>query len=117
MKIWVDGSLACTCVVLEDNTILVDSLEHSNHKLTTNQAEYHAIIRGLGEAHKRRYNNVEIFSDSKLAVDQLNNMVSCYDRNLYNLRSIVRQITTLFHEVRFTWIPREQNPAGLVLDG
>jgi ribonuclease HI len=80
--------------------------------LTNNQAEYKAIIAALQEL-----TDIEmtIYSDSLLAVKQLDREYKIRNSELRKLASKVR-ILSRNRKITFKWIPREKNLAGKMLD-
>ena len=83
----------------------------SRKGLTNNQAEYTAILQALKTVPSGR--EVELFSDSELAVNQLKGR---YKIRNQELREYSQKIWKVIHdhklEVKFSWIPRSQNKAG-----
>jgi ribonuclease HI len=80
--------------------------------LTNNQAEYKAIIAALQELTDV---DVTIYSDSLLAVKQLEREYKIRNSELRKLASKVRTLSR-DREIIIKWIPREENLAGKVLD-
>jgi len=85
------------------------------NKATNNQAEYLAIIFALKKI-KQIYGNkecklieVEINSDSKLVVFQMNNIYKIKEEDIKNLFIELHNLTLDFKKVSFNYIPREQN--------
>jgi ribonuclease HI len=80
---------------------------------SNNFAEYLALIQGLNYALESDYNNIEIYSDSKLIVEQVTGRwkVKCCDLKDLAQSSITRmqQIRKSGVQVTIKWIPREQN--------
>jgi ribonuclease HI len=85
----------------------------SEHGITSNEAEYTAVHVAL-EAAKTK--DIEILSDSKLVVNQLNREWHIKDDRM---RELFDKVQALIRErglkVKFTWVPREENPAGKYL--
>lgn len=81
--------------------------------LTNNEAEYLAIYSALSAAEDK---DVEILSDSDLAVNQLNRK---YHIKKDSLRKLFDKIQDLINKkglnVKFVWVPREKNKAGKYL--
>lgn len=79
--------------------------------LTNNEAEYMAVVQALKENPK---DDIEIFSDSELMVNQLNQSYAIKEDRL---RKFAEEILSLCEgrEVSFTWVPREKNKAGKIL--
>lgn len=80
--------------------------------LTNNQAEYKAIIAALQELTDEE---MTIYSDSLLAVKQLEREYKIRNSELRKLASKVRSLSR-DREIMFKWIPREKNLAGKVLE-
>jgi len=108
MKIYVDGSGngKYGFFIEETNEAKVFIKED----ITNNQAEYLAILEVL----KLTNGNIEIYSDSKLVVNQLNHEWHIKEDNLRNLAVEVWKLIDN-RKVSFIWIPREQNKAGKLL--
>ncbi len=81
--------------------------------ITSNEAEYNAVINALESAEA---DEIEIFSDSKLVVNQLKREWHIKDTKMRVLFDEVQKIINdRGLKVEFTWIPREDNPAGKYL--
>ena len=108
MKVYIDGSGdgKYGFFIEETNEAKVFTKEG----ITNNQAEYLAVLEAL----KATTGNIKIYSDSKLAVKQLNHEWHIKDDNL---RSLAVEIWKLIgnRKVSFIWIIREQNKAGKLL--
>lgn len=79
--------------------------------ITSNEAEFLAVIQALEDNPE---DDIEIFSDSELMVNQLNqNYAIKEDR----LRKLAEEVWSLCEgrNVSFNWIRRENNKAGKVL--
>lgn len=112
MKIFTDGSGKTGKYIY-----VIDELGKSRPKIfqkkgiTNNEAEYLAVIQALKD---NPSDNIEIFADSELIVNQLNqNYAIKEDR----LRELAEEVWRLCEgrAVSFTWIPRSKNKAGKVL--
>ena len=91
-----------------------ESLYEASPGITSNQAEYMAVIAAL-----RRYagheGRVAIFSDSQNTVRQLNHE---YAINSPALRKLAREAWGLigaYRDLSIEWVPRKQNPAGRMM--
>ena len=116
MKIWTDGAgshspqqKARYCVVFEDGSEIVEDLPPGT---TNNQAEYAGLLRALRDMRSR---GAEIFTDSRLLVGQV---VEGWRVNAPHLREPVSEAQRSLRErgTTLTWIPREKNRAGKVLE-
>lgn len=95
------------------NETINESWSGQQPGLTNNETEYLAVYKAL-EATKSK--EVEILSDSKLVVNQLNREWHIKDASL---RELFDKIQNLIRErglvVEFKWVPRKNNPAGKYL--
>jgi ribonuclease HI len=93
---------------------------------TNNEAEYHALIRLLsilrdhlprrgGEL--RKMGEVKICSDSELLVKQMKGEYKVKEERLKQLRDEAKQMIEEMESVRLEWISRDENLAGLWLEG
>ena len=76
---------------------------------TNNEAEYQALLDGLGAAKEFNPKNLICFLDSSLVVNQLNGVFKIKEARL---RSLVFEVKTLergFRLIRYCYIPREKN--------
>jgi len=81
---------------------------------TNNQAEYDAVYFGLMSLINLKNNphcKIEVRSDSKLVVDQLNGDMKCSDERLQEKKQgILELVGTLPVPVEFRWMPRNSTP-------
>lgn len=114
MKIWVDANPKKVAYVREDE---VCEMNEILRPATNNEAEYMAILFALRT--NRDVRDIEIFSDSRIAVEQLNHNWHIKNKNLRRLAEAVwklvaernrRECTTTFIN-----ISRKQNKAGKML--
>lgn len=110
LKVYVDGSgktgAYCYLVAGGKPRLFMEK------NLTNNQAEYKAILATLRELPDRE---LTVYSDSQLAVRQLNGEYRIRDSRLKSLAEKVRGLSK-YRVINFKWIPREQNLAGKVLE-
>ncbi|XP_074351641.1 uncharacterized protein LOC141690770 [Apium graveolens] len=74
---------------------------------TNNEAEYEALIAGLGLAGTWRVKNLKVCEDSKLVVSQVKGEFEARDETMYV--RLVRAVMTQFDECHIEHIPREEN--------
>jgi ribonuclease HI len=95
---------------------------------TNNEAEYHALLEALALIARRwtdnatgrisdRVGEVLIRSDSKLVISQVKGEWRVDDPKLVELNSNARKSIGKLGQVRLEWVPRENNYAGLWLEG
>ena len=80
-------------------------------RLTNNEAEYKALLKALEVAKE----NDEILTDSQLLVGQLTKNYKVKAENLIPLYKQAKEMMGR-KRVKLTWIPREQNLAGKILE-
>ena len=121
-KIYCDGSHQHLCYVYEGQQPVVLDLKWSEaSKITGNQAEYYALISALQDAARKGMEELEMLADSQLMVRQLTPTAdgkyqyTTRNHRLQQLRGIVKSLEFEFTSVTYTWIPREQNLAGIEL--
>ena len=118
IRIYVDGSGQNSSGKGSASSFLIDGQkkQHVAHKdgLTNNQAEYGGILLALKAVGPK--SEVEILSDSELAVNQLTGRYKIRDPKLQELsQKITKTMQDRKLNVKFTWIPRNQNKAGKLL--
>ncbi|MDY6777407.1 MAG: ribonuclease HI family protein [Candidatus Nanohaloarchaea archaeon] len=99
------GPASYAYVIVRDNHVLHKTGNFLG-KATNNQAEYHAVINALQEAIDRGIEQADLYSDSKLLVNQLNNEWQVKDQDLQQLHGQVQDLLDRI-DVRFSHVPRE----------
>ena len=95
---------------------------------TNNEAEYYALLKVLALIAERwaqettgkvpsGAGEILIRSDSKLVVNQVSGEWQVKDSKLIELNSRARDSIRKIGSVRLEWVPREENLAGLWLEG
>lgn len=79
-------------------------------KGTNNIAEYKGLIDGLTEALRQGVTHLEVYGDSMLVI---NGMKKGYNPkgkpHLEKLKREALDLSKLFREIHYSWVPREQN--------
>jgi ribonuclease HI len=78
-------------------------------RVTNNQAEYMALIRGLEEAHRRGCNAILVLTDSELLVRQINGEYKVRDQKLQVLYEKVKTLLRNFPQWEIKHVEREKN--------
>ena len=109
-----------------------DTVDHGKFRIywqpigdrTNNEAEYYALLRALELIAEKatgkspgNIGEVLVRSDSKLVVNQVNGEWRVEDERLMDLSSQAREMIEKLGSVRLEWVPREENHAGLWLEG
>lgn len=76
---------------------------------TNNVAEYQGLIAGLKLAQQHAVQNLEVFLDSLLVVEQMKKNWKVKDADLRDLWTDAQALTKHFQQVTFHHIPREEN--------
>ncbi len=91
---------------------------------TNNEAEYYALLKALELIAEKvtgkgpgKMDEALVRSDSKLIVNQVNGLWRVEDERLMELSSQARDMIGKIGSVRLEWVPREENYAGLWLEG
>jgi len=85
--------------------------EHADYlgETTNNQAEYHAVIKGLTRAVALKSSDVEVVTDSELVVKQANGEYRVKNPDLAQRFLEMRNLCTRIGRVRFRHVRREMN--------
>ena len=88
---------------------------------TNNEAEYQALIDGLNYCIENSINEVDVFLDSKLVIEQVNKNYKVKAHNLKEFNSQVENMIKEFKYIEFNHVYREDNKradqlANLALD-
>jgi len=118
IRVYVDGSGQNSSGKGSASAFLIEGQkkQHVAHRdgLTNNQAEYGGILLALKAVGPK--SEVEILSDSELAINQLTGRYKIRDPELQELsRKITKVIQDRRLRVQFSWIPRSRNKAGKLL--
>ncbi|MFH1598090.1 MAG: ribonuclease HI family protein [Patescibacteria group bacterium] len=92
---------------LQDKTI--NEFSDFIGETTNGQAEYQAIILGLKKAKSLKYKIVELFADSQFIIEQLNGNYKIKEAGIVPLFIQAWNLHLDFDEIKFIFIPREQN--------
>jgi ribonuclease H / adenosylcobalamin/alpha-ribazole phosphatase len=87
---------------------------HSEHGLagddvTNNYAEYFCLVKALGYLDAHREEEIVVFSDSTLLVNQMAGRWKFKGGNYSEKYLEAKELALGFSKLRFEWIPREKN--------
>ena len=102
------GPSGAGIVLRAGDQILVERSEDVGYG-TNNQAEYRALLEGLGEAVQRGIRNLIVRSDSQLLVRQMLGEYKLKAKGLRALKAEADALCERLEDVRFEYIPRERN--------
>ncbi|XP_013709457.2 uncharacterized protein LOC106413181 [Brassica napus] len=80
-----------------------------NFKATNNESEYEALIAGLTVAHQMGAENIQVFSDSQLIINQVQGEYQAKDDSMIQYLAVAQRVIKKFKSCKLTQIPREQN--------
>lgn len=76
---------------------------------TNNQAEYTALKVGLEKALEMHAEEVEVYMDSLLVVNQMKGIFKVKNRDLWPIHDSIKQMVPKFKKISFGHVPRELN--------
>jgi ribonuclease HI len=103
------GPAGAGVYIESDGTRPVEELFEALGSTTNNVAEYRALILALRRAEELRADEVEIFSDSRLMVEQMNGRFRVKAAHLKLLLSEAVQRAKRFRKFSVTHVRRENN--------
>lgn len=114
MKLFFDGGFRPTTKKAAFGWVLLDKHDDVVHKrakmlppkTTINEAEYSGLIDGLKYLNENRIDDVKIFGDSLLVVNQLK---GSYRVKAKNLEKYHKKAKELIGKRQITWIKRTEN--------
>ena len=92
----------------EDGTVL-DARGEAIGVATNNQAEYRALLAGLGKALELGVGELDVVSDSELLVKQMRGEYRVKNRGLQELSLEAARLARALGRVRYTAVRREEN--------
>ncbi len=91
-----------------DNIVLKEHKEFLSD-MTSNQAEYRALIKALKMCRDMKFKAVKVFSHSELIINQLKGIYKVKNRHLLELFKEVKILEEFFNKVKYYYIPRSIN--------
>jgi ribonuclease HI len=81
----------------------------AGREVTNNYAEYFCLVRALERLKAHRDEEIRVFSDSTLLVNQMKGKWR-FKRGAYSEKYLeAKELAMSFPKLRFEWIPREKN--------
>ena len=109
------GSRICLVDTSEHKTIVKNRDPAFGEKLTNNELEYLAVLYALDYINNRhKKDNVTIYSDSKLIVNQINGEWRITTERLQPLYD--KCMKRMTDKIKIKWIRRDFNLAGIILE-
>lgn len=103
------GHAGIGIVILDQNNKEVLTYSKYLGVKTNNEAEYLALIELLEKAKELGIEEINIFGDSQLVVNQVNGNWRINQSHLFSLAQKVEELITQFKNISINWIPREKN--------
>ena len=104
-----NGSGAGILLQSPDGSFKVEYAIKLDFPTTNNEAEYEALIAGLGLARTMRVKNLKVYGDSRLVVLQVNGEFEAREENMMKYLRIAKAQMTHFEECQVEYVPREEN--------
>lgn len=95
----------------KEDTVLVDEGVYLG-VTTNNQAEYTALKLGLEKAVEMRAQNVQVYMDSLLVINQMKGIFKVKNRDLWPIHDAIKKLLPHFQQITFQHVPRELNKAA-----
>ena len=103
------GHSAAAYVIMDMNDNVVEQAGQYIGVATNNQAEYAAFDRALNRARELGIDEIELFSDSQLVVNQLKGVYKVKNQELLPYYQDVKELADSFKKITFNHVPRELN--------
>lgn len=103
------GPSASGFVILDEQERVIESWNKYLGITTNNQAEYHAFVAGLEWCKQHNVQEVEVFLDSLLVINQMKGVFKVKNRDLWTLHESAKKLQGSFKKISFTHVPRELN--------
>lgn len=124
-KLYTDGgsrgnpgpsALGYALLDMEDNVVEKDGFYLG--LTTNNQAEYQGLKYGLEQAKKLGVQELTVYMDSLLVVNQMKGIYKVKNRDLWPIHEAAKDLASQFKSISFVHVPRELNSIadGLVND-
>ena len=104
-KVFMDGAtgalgVGATIVIITPELIRVEHSFRLGFKASNNEVEYKALLIGLRAILNLGDREVEVYSDSRLVVNQVQGIFEAKDPRMIEYLRLVKQITNQFQKVK-----------------
>lgn len=103
------GRAAIGAVLRTRRLVTVAQIAKAIGPATHNVAEYQALIEGLKLARECGVQQIRVYIDSEVVVDQVNGVSAVRQAHLSELHKEARCLVDQFKSFRVSWVPRELN--------
>jgi ribonuclease HI len=115
LRVWVDASTrhkkvtGLGLVIRDGRDVLIGWHARTARGMTNNEGEYESLLFGLATVLPYRPQNLRVFADSQVVVDQMNGASTVRSGRLQPLYQRAQRLAKQLAMVSFTHIPREWN--------
>ena len=88
---------------------IIEQAVRCGFKATNNEAEYEAMIAGLGLARDLGIRKIAVFSDSQLVVNQMQGSYQARDNKMTAYLNKTKELQSAFDECAISQVPRGEN--------
>ena len=96
-------------VLISLERITIEKLLRLGFLATNNEAEYEALLEGMSMVQKLGGKAVNMFSDSRLVIGQVNGELEARDERMQGYLSQVKHLQSHFDSFNLLHIPRSRN--------
>jgi ribonuclease H / adenosylcobalamin/alpha-ribazole phosphatase len=96
-------------VIYRDGTRIHSGHGVAGRDVTNNYAEYFCLVKALERLEPQRAEEIVVFSDSTLLVNQMEGRWKFKGGNYAEKYLRAKELARGFPKLRFVWIPREKN--------
>jgi ribonuclease HI len=103
------GPAGIGVVLMDADGTVVGEIARGIGRTTNNVAEYTAMIEGLKLALDKGFEEIDVYSDSKLVVMQLGGEWKIKNEGLRGLAVEARRLLNRFRDFQLSHVPRDEN--------
>jgi ribonuclease HI len=103
-----NGQAYVGVVMINEDGEIVCEHSHSIGKGTNNEAEYSAVILAIYQAIEEESDEIQIFCDSKLVVNQISGEWNIHENHIKEYHEEVMRLAKHI-DIEVEWIPRAEN--------
>ena len=96
-------------VLITPERITIEKALRLNFSATNNEAEYEALLMGMKMVQRMGGKSVEVFSDSRLIVSQVQGEFEAKDERMQGYLTLVKSLQSKFEHFNLQHIPRSGN--------
>src|SRR5918996_2537650 len=101
------GRAAIGALLRTRRLVTVAQISKAIGPATHNVAEYRGLIEGLKLARECGIQQIRVYMDSEIVVDQVNGVSAVKQAHLIELHKVASSLVALFESIRISWVPRE----------